>query len=278
MSVNQGVKIPAAMISAGLGDAYYNQGNAALRAWQTLVQCNVISMTLTAPPGSPASGDTYIIGAAPTGAWTGKTLNIAYWSADPAITTPVWEFYAPAKGWLVANQADGQLYIYSGTAWVKVAPTMTNLIGGLVPTPPNDNTKYLDGSGVFSAPPGSTGVGVFADYTPTVTAYTGAFTSVAATGRWTQVGKQVTFTVVIVITTNGTAAGAVIFTLPTAATSTAARKFVVNGREIQGVGTAFGGVIDPAASTTTALVKQYDNTYGLTDARTVVVSGVYEAA
>src|ERR1700676_1128242 len=98
MSVNQGGKIPAAMIRAGLGDAYYNQGNQMLRMLQALVQANVISMTLTAPPGSPADGDTYVIGASPTGVWTGKTKNIAYWSADPSVVTPSWEFYAPAKG------------------------------------------------------------------------------------------------------------------------------------------------------------------------------------
>ena len=34
-----------------------------------------------------------------------------------------------------------------------VAPTMTNTVGGLVPTPPNDATKYLNGAGTFSVPP-----------------------------------------------------------------------------------------------------------------------------
>jgi len=33
------------------------------------------------------------------------------------------------------------------------AATMTNLVGGLVPTPPNDATKFLSGTGVFSTPP-----------------------------------------------------------------------------------------------------------------------------
>ena len=33
-------------------------------------------------------------------------------------------------------------------------PTMTATTGGMVPTPPNDATKYLDGTGVFSVPAG----------------------------------------------------------------------------------------------------------------------------
>jgi hypothetical protein len=33
-------------------------------------------------------------------------------------------------------------------------PVMSSTVGGAVPTPPNDATKYLDGTGVFSVPPG----------------------------------------------------------------------------------------------------------------------------
>lgn len=38
-------------------------------------------------------------------------------------------------------------------------PIMTNVAGGLVPTPPNDATKYLDGSGLFSIPASGGGSG-----------------------------------------------------------------------------------------------------------------------
>ena len=38
-------------------------------------------------------------------------------------------------------------------------PAMSSSVGGAVPTPPNDNTKYLDGTGVFSVPAGgATGI------------------------------------------------------------------------------------------------------------------------
>lgn len=34
-------------------------------------------------------------------------------------------------------------------------PVMTSTIGGAVPTPPNDATKYLDGTGAYSVPAGA---------------------------------------------------------------------------------------------------------------------------
>lgn len=51
-------------------------------------------------------------------------------------------------------------------------------------------------------------------YTPTVAALTGTFTSVAATGRWTQIGKTVIVMFKITVTTNGTAGTATLMSLP----------------------------------------------------------------
>ena len=39
----------------------------------------VLSRTTTAPPGSPADGDAYIVAAGATGAWAGHDDEIAYW-------------------------------------------------------------------------------------------------------------------------------------------------------------------------------------------------------
>jgi hypothetical protein len=56
-------------------------------------------------------------------------------------------------------------------------PPMTNTEGGAVPTPPNDATKYLDGTGIFSVPPGSGGGGG-------LPGATGAPTSIADLIHW----------------------------------------------------------------------------------------------
>lgn len=122
MAINTGPKIPV-MVSGGLGDLYLAPGNQFLRMMQALIQCNVLSVSLTAPPGSPANGDTYIVGAGATGLWAGKDLQVAYWTTNnPSFPGGVWEFWTPKAGWL-AGATSGAVYTFNGAAWV--------LIGGL---------------------------------------------------------------------------------------------------------------------------------------------------
>lgn len=90
--------------------------NANLRRLDCLTQANVISRTLTAPPGSPTDGAAYIVAASPTGAWSGQAGKIARWYAAGA----GWEFYTPRTGWRVWSAADGADYRYNGTTWVAI--------------------------------------------------------------------------------------------------------------------------------------------------------------
>ena len=118
MAIVIGPKLPV-MVSGASGDTYLTQGNALLRMIQALVQCNVKNITTSAPPGGPANGDTYAVAAGGSGAWTGHDKAIAYWSTDnPSVPLGEWEFFAPKKGWLLGNQADGLAYIFDGTNWV----------------------------------------------------------------------------------------------------------------------------------------------------------------
>lgn len=74
--------------------------------------------------------------------------------------------------------------------------------------------------------------GAWTAYTPTVTAGTGTFTTASATGRWQKIGKTVTGSVKVTITTNGTAAGYVRVTTPIAVRdnySCLGRETAVNG-------------------------------------------------
>ncbi|TAK50230.1 MAG: DUF2793 domain-containing protein [Xanthobacteraceae bacterium] len=73
----------------------------------------VINKTTNAPPGSPAVGDAYVIGAAPTGAWAGKSLQIALCEA-----AGTWSYYVPSAGDEVYDSAVGAKAVYSGSAWV----------------------------------------------------------------------------------------------------------------------------------------------------------------
>ena len=67
--------------------------NEALRLLDGLVQLAVLDRHLTAPPGSPADGDRYIVASGATGAWAGWDLNVAYW-VDGA-----WMRLVPRPGW-----------------------------------------------------------------------------------------------------------------------------------------------------------------------------------
>jgi hypothetical protein len=77
-----------------------------------LVQLAVLDKDLSAPPGSPAEGDCYIVGASPTGAWAGQANNIA------AFQDAAWAFYVPSEGWLAWVADEDALYAFSGTSWI----------------------------------------------------------------------------------------------------------------------------------------------------------------
>jgi hypothetical protein len=71
---------------------------------------------LTAPPGSPADGDAYIVAASPTGAWTGKAKNVAFYQTGTG-----WRFVAPLEGMHADVADENALYRYDGAAWGTAA-------------------------------------------------------------------------------------------------------------------------------------------------------------
>lgn len=83
----------------------------------------IISTTNT-PPGSPAVGDTYIVGAAGTGVWSGHNNQIATW-------TGAWAFVTPKSGVFAYDQSSGESMGYSelgaafttpSTPWFPLQP------------------------------------------------------------------------------------------------------------------------------------------------------------
>lgn len=82
--------------------------------WRTvdaLAQIGVIDKDLSAPPASPNDGDTYIVGANPTGLWVDQADKVAYYAEG------AWFFYAPKNGWLAVVNDEDVLYRYIGSAW-----------------------------------------------------------------------------------------------------------------------------------------------------------------
>lgn len=86
--------------------------NEAIKLLDGVVQLAVISRVLTAPPGSPADGDRYIVASSATGIWAGWDLNVAYF-ADGA-----WTRLVPRPGWSAYSVADSSNFTWNGSAWI----------------------------------------------------------------------------------------------------------------------------------------------------------------
>ncbi len=91
MSTTARLQLPYIAPQQAQKQVTYNEAMAAL---DQLVQPAVLSRTTTAPPVSPATGDTYIVPAGATGAWAGQTGKFACW-LDAA-----WSYRTrPMVGW-----------------------------------------------------------------------------------------------------------------------------------------------------------------------------------
>jgi hypothetical protein len=71
------------------------------------------------PPAAPTANDLYIVGATPTGLWTGQTNNLARWDGA------AWQFEAPKANESHLIESVAETWHWNGTAWVKVAAATT---------------------------------------------------------------------------------------------------------------------------------------------------------
>ena len=99
-----------------LGDYYKTEMEENLALIDALLQCGVIDRDLSTPPGSPANGDSYIVGASPTGAWSSKANQIAVWNTVNA----AWAFYVPKEGWRCFVKDENEYVSYLDTSSWKL--------------------------------------------------------------------------------------------------------------------------------------------------------------
>ena len=83
-----------------------------------LVQAGAVDKDLATPPGSPANEALYIVAGSPTGAWSGKAGQLAYWLTS----TNAWQFIVPREGFLVHVNDEDDYYKYDGAAWAVFSP------------------------------------------------------------------------------------------------------------------------------------------------------------
>lgn len=98
--------------------------NEALTLLDFAVQPVVEAVGLNTPPASPVAGACWIIGTAPTGAWTGQAGALAGW------TSGGWRYVAAREGMAAWSRADGAFARFSGGAWVVGTISGTRLVLG----------------------------------------------------------------------------------------------------------------------------------------------------
>lgn len=95
-----------------LGESGWNTGMDLnlLKLARAGVHLSIKDRDLTAPPGSPATGDSYIVGAAPTGAWAAQANSVAVWDGT------AWVFYVPRLGWRCYIEDEEVVSVFK-TSW-----------------------------------------------------------------------------------------------------------------------------------------------------------------
>ena len=100
--------------------------NEALAALDLIAQTAVSGVGVDTPPASPTIGACWIVGAAPTGAWSGHARTVAGW------TEGGWRFVAPREGMMAWTGGANGFARFVGGTWVVGGLTGATLtLGGL---------------------------------------------------------------------------------------------------------------------------------------------------
>ena len=98
------------LLIAGQAQKEVHHNEALLRLDACVAAC-VADIADAVPPGSPAMGDCYIVGAGGTGAWTGHDGAIAAYGEGG------WRFIAPREGLCALVASLGVEAVYFGGSW-----------------------------------------------------------------------------------------------------------------------------------------------------------------
>ena len=99
------------------GEQNWHSGvEAGLKTLDAVVHASVIDKDLATPPGSPASGDRYLVATGGTGVWAGQDGKLARYNGNSSS----WEFFTPKKGWRVWVEDELRVLYHTGSAWKSV--------------------------------------------------------------------------------------------------------------------------------------------------------------
>lgn len=110
MSETSHLKLPFILAAQAQKHVTHNE---ALSILDAIAQLSVIDRHLATPPGSPAEGARYIVGAGASGAWAGQAGKVAVWREG------AWDFHAPEEGWRAWVADEDLLLVFDGAAWAS---------------------------------------------------------------------------------------------------------------------------------------------------------------
>lgn len=87
--------------------------NEALVLADAMVCASVVGVAVDAPPASPAPGQCWIVGAAPTKEWAGQAGALAVW------TSGGWRFVPPCDGFVAWVPGERLWVVRDGGSWRK---------------------------------------------------------------------------------------------------------------------------------------------------------------
>ena len=117
------LSLPLLQAGQAQKEIYHNE---ALALIDLAVAASAEAVGTNDPPGAPDPGQCWIVGSAPTGAWSGRAGAVAGWTGGG------WRFVAAPEGMLVWIAADGLWARRTGGAWVLGdLPASSVSVGGV---------------------------------------------------------------------------------------------------------------------------------------------------
>jgi hypothetical protein len=118
--------------------------NEALMALDSLVHLSVIDRTRSAPPSAPGPGDRHLIAAGASGAWSGRTGQIAVFQDGG------WDYFLPKAGWRLWVAQEERLLVHNGAGFEALTLRRTDRLGVSTDADPVNRLSVASEAVLFS--------------------------------------------------------------------------------------------------------------------------------
>jgi hypothetical protein len=148
----------------------FNEALATLEAFAGAIPC--VEVSQDTPPVVPAEGNVYVVGTAPTGAWTAHARKVAIFKNGS------WLYVAPREGLRAYNALGNSSHLFDGTDWIldsggvsfaNITETLTGTSTTKAVTPDGLAALWEKGADIASAGTITIGEGGYHHVTGTTT-------------------------------------------------------------------------------------------------------------